>query len=148
MRGTGDEPWEHSYEFTGTKLQEFPLPSTLPVAYGRILDSLAQTASSHLPAAVLSSESTEADSTQPAPAVPVPTRQALDAARHQWEATRALMIAWQEELDWHCYRLYGLVDEDLTFADPEASDLPPLQLGQRAIRDRVGAADGGGAGVV
>ena len=40
------------------------------------------------------------------------------------------MIALQEELDWEVYRLYGLVDEDLTTGDePE----PPLQLGERAF---------------
>jgi hypothetical protein len=38
------------------------------------------------------------------------------------------MIAWQEELDWHCYALYGLMDEDLT------TDAPPLlHLGQRTF---------------
>ena len=30
------------YEFTGTKLQEFPLPSELPLEFGRELDALAQ----------------------------------------------------------------------------------------------------------
>ena len=38
------------------------------------------------------------------------------------------MISLQEELDWECYRLYGLIEEDLTRAEP-----PPLQLGQRAF---------------
>jgi hypothetical protein len=38
------------------------------------------------------------------------------------------MITWQEELDWHCYALYRLIDEDLTTDNP-----PPLRLGQRAF---------------
>ena len=39
------------------------------------------------------------------------------------------MIALQEELDWECYRLYGLIDEDLTYgAEP-----PPLRFGWRAF---------------
>ena len=39
------------------------------------------------------------------------------------------MIALQEELDWECYRLYGLVNEDLTYgAEP-----PPLRFGWRAF---------------
>jgi hypothetical protein len=38
------------------------------------------------------------------------------------------MIAAQEELDWECYRLYGLIADDLTLHDP-----PPLKLGQRAF---------------
>ena len=35
---------------------------------------------------------------------------------HVGEATHSTlrMIALQEELDWQCYRLYGLIEEDLT----------------------------------
>jgi len=40
------------------------------------------------------------------------------------------MIALQEELDWHVYRLYGLTDEPLTYGE---ADLPGLELGQRAF---------------
>ena len=38
------------------------------------------------------------------------------------------MIALQEELDWRCYRLYGLHDDA-----PEHPNPPPLQLGERAF---------------
>ena len=38
------------------------------------------------------------------------------------------MIALQEELDWECYRLYGLIDDV-----PRCDDPPLLQLGQRAF---------------
>jgi hypothetical protein len=40
------------------------------------------------------------------------------------------MIAAQDELDWEVYRLYGLIDEDLTYA---SDDLPGLALGERAF---------------
>jgi hypothetical protein len=40
------------------------------------------------------------------------------------------MIAVQEELDWEVYRLYGLIDEDLTYS---GDDLPGLALGERAF---------------
>jgi len=40
------------------------------------------------------------------------------------------MIAVQEELDWEVYRLYGLLDEDLTYS---GDDLPGLALGERAF---------------
>jgi hypothetical protein len=40
------------------------------------------------------------------------------------------MVAVQEELDWECYRLYGLLDEDLTLPEDE---LPELERGQRAF---------------
>jgi hypothetical protein len=41
-RGLQDEDWENRYEFTGTKLEEFPIPMALPLEHGRQLDSLAQ----------------------------------------------------------------------------------------------------------
>ena len=40
------------------------------------------------------------------------------------------MIAVQEELDWEVYRLYGLIDEDLTYC---GDDLPGWRLGERAF---------------
>ena len=40
------------------------------------------------------------------------------------------MIALQEELDWQCYRLYGLLSDDLRYT---GDDLPELALGQRAF---------------
>ena len=40
------------------------------------------------------------------------------------------MISEQEELDWEVYRLYGLIEEDLTYGDGEA---PKLTLGERAF---------------
>src|SRR5690606_20233132 len=40
--GSSDQPWSFSYDFTGTKLQEFPLPGSLPLERARELDALAQ----------------------------------------------------------------------------------------------------------
>jgi hypothetical protein len=40
----------------------------------------------------------------------VPTRTDLDVAHRRGQPPcAASMIATQEELDWHCYRLYGLL---------------------------------------
>jgi hypothetical protein len=39
------------------------------------------------------------------------------------------MIATQEELDWECYRLYGIVEEDLCYD----GDLPTISVGERAF---------------
>jgi hypothetical protein len=58
----------------------------------------------------------------------VPNQGCLASARAEYESTRAKMIAAQEELDWEVYRLYGLLDEDLTAVKP-----PELELGQRAF---------------
>jgi hypothetical protein len=112
--GEANQPWSWSFQFNATKLRPFPLPGNLPLAYGRILDTFSQSLQSHLPLAVC--------------ATGVPTRQRLDEARREYDRIRAEMIAWQEELDWHCYGLYDLIDDDLTTPEP-----PPIPLGQRAF---------------
>ena len=60
--------------------------------------------------------------------MPIPTREILDAARLRAESLRRQQIAWQEELDWHCYQLYGLTDQDLTHPNP-----PEINFGERAF---------------
>src|SRR5699024_1041254 len=101
--------WENFYEFTGTKLEEFPLPASLPRERARRLDSLAQQLSDTSPEAVAVDE--------------------LEQAHQRWQEIRQQMIAEQEELDWQTYGLYGLLDEALTY-----NGAPPLvQLGERAF---------------
>lgn len=116
-------PWEDFYEFTGTKLEQFPLPSTLPMARGRRLDDLAQQLGSAAPAAVIrawiNSASTQAQ-----------LDGALSDASSKWLSVRAQMIFEQDELDWETYRLYGLVDRDLTY---QGGPLDRIELGQRAF---------------
>ncbi|MEV6965202.1 BREX-2 system adenine-specific DNA-methyltransferase PglX [Hamadaea sp. NPDC051192] len=112
--GIKTEMWERFYEFTGTKLQEFPLPSAYPLDRSRTLDQLAQRLAILTPATIA--------------AEAAPTRGRLAAARAEYESVRAQMIALQEELDWEVYRLYGLLDDDLTAATP-----PELKLGERAF---------------
>ena len=120
IRGEGGgftpSDWERFYEFTSTNLQDYPLPTGFPLERARLLDSLAQELSAQEPSAVCASG--------------VPSRETLVSAQGESEAIRARMIAIQEELDWEVYRLYRLVDEDLTCA---ADDLPGLSLGQRAF---------------
>jgi hypothetical protein len=114
----GDE-WEEFFEFTGTKLQDFPLPADLPLGLGRDLDRLAQFLATHEPSAVCARET--------------PTREALDLARSRHAAIRQEMIAKQEELDWTVYRAYDLITE--TEAKSLVYDGPPepLALGERAF---------------
>ncbi|UJB43807.1 BREX-2 system adenine-specific DNA-methyltransferase PglX [Streptomyces sp. A1-5] len=111
----GSEAWKNSFEFTGTKLQDFPLPSSYPTELATALDTLALQLSAAAPAALTAT----------------PTAAALRDARTTYESTRAQMIALQEELDWQVYSLYGLTDTDLRPADP--ADVPPLALGERAF---------------
>ncbi len=60
----------------------------------------------------------------------LPTRASLDAARVRAESIRRQQIAWQEELDWRCYRLYGLLGDN---TDDEYPNPPEIALGERAF---------------
>ncbi|MEV1058753.1 BREX-2 system adenine-specific DNA-methyltransferase PglX [Micromonospora chalcea] len=115
--GIKTEMWERFYEFTGTKVQDFPLPSAYPLELSREIDGLAQRLATVTPAAVAASG--------------VPTRERLDAAAYEWHYVRGAMIGLQEELDWQVYSLYGLLDDDLTA--PESVRPPMLTLGERAF---------------
>jgi hypothetical protein len=111
-----DERYEFRYDHDSTKLESFPLPSQRNSSIPIVLDKLARLAMANTPGAVVLKELPEANR--------------ITAARKRWAAFRGEMIAAQERLDWEVYRLYGLVDEDLTTgAEPE----PPLQLGERAF---------------
>src|SRR5207302_11066901 len=46
------EPWFKFFEFTGTALQDYQLPTALPVDRGRLLDALARKAETYTPSAV------------------------------------------------------------------------------------------------
>ncbi|MGH3906644.1 MAG: BREX-2 system adenine-specific DNA-methyltransferase PglX, partial [Pseudonocardiaceae bacterium] len=115
-RSTARYVWEHFYEFTGTTLQDFPLPKTLSLEWGRLIDGLAHELECQTPGAVCG------DAT--------PTRARLNAAREKHDRVWGRMIAVQEELDWEVYRLYGFVSEDMTY---QGDDLPELALGERAF---------------
>ncbi|WP_112106295.1 BREX-2 system adenine-specific DNA-methyltransferase PglX, partial [Parafrankia sp. Ea1.12] len=110
------DEWENHYEFTGTKLQEFPLPVEYPLGLASEVDRLAQQLTSASPAAVATNA--------------VPTRSSLAAAKAGWLATRGRMIALQDELDWQVYRQYGLLTDELTLP---VTAIPEIQLGERAF---------------
>ncbi|MCX5036860.1 BREX-2 system adenine-specific DNA-methyltransferase PglX [Streptomyces coelicoflavus] len=126
-RGVQDEEWEERYEFTGTKLEDFPLPGTLPLALSRELDALAQELVEFEPAAVSASC--------------MPTRSLLDKASETQGRIRSRMIYLQEELDWTVYGAYGLLTAKEVAAttlpgmpaDLNDDDVPQLLLGQRAF---------------
>ncbi|WP_239642968.1 BREX-2 system adenine-specific DNA-methyltransferase PglX [Nocardiopsis alkaliphila] len=119
--GISDELWEHRYEFTGTKLKEFPLPAKLPLARSKEIDSLAQKLSLLEPAALAESAT--------------PTAEVLRQAHDDYVATRRRMIALQEELDWDVYHRYALIsDAQLTeLTLPDTADVPSINLGERAF---------------
>lgn len=114
-KGGDNEPWTQRHQFNSNTLKKMPLPKIFPLQRGRTLDRLATQLATVMPAAVADSNA--------------PTKERLNAARGEYEHTRGLLIAQQEELDWECYRLYGITDETLTFD----GDLPEIQLGERAF---------------
>ncbi len=114
------EAWIERYEFTGTKLQEFPLPQQLPLALAQGLDALAQELAQHEPSALARDA--------------VPAREALEEARQAQKRIRARMIVLQEELDWTVYGAYGLLTADeVARTTITEADVPELALGQRAF---------------
>ncbi|WP_033947816.1 BREX-2 system adenine-specific DNA-methyltransferase PglX [Streptomyces sp. CNQ431] len=113
----GSEAWKDHYEFTGTKLQEFPLPTDYPTALATELDALAQQLSATSPTALAATDT--------------PTAPDLRAAHSCHISTRGRMVALQEELDWQVYSLYDLHSEDLRLPAPDA--VPEITLGERAF---------------
>ncbi|MFE2686192.1 BREX-2 system adenine-specific DNA-methyltransferase PglX [Streptomyces mirabilis] len=124
IRGEGggftSDDWERFFEFTGTKLQDFPLPADYPAVLAASLDALGQQLTAIDPAAIA--------------AEGAPTASIHREAKDRWESTRARMIALQEELDWQVYSLYNLHSEDLRVSEnPEDLNIPELALGERAF---------------
>jgi hypothetical protein len=119
--GFKSQEWERFYEFTGTKLQEFPLPAKRPMELARELDLLAQEIVKTEPSAVCGLDG--------------PSARALEAARIENELIRHKMVALQEELDWQTYGLYGLLDEaEVAVLQAKSFDeVPEVALGQRAF---------------
>ena len=109
----GGGTWERRFEYGATALRSFPLTEEMPLQIAAQIDRLAAERQAHLPAQL-------SDRFPMAPPE-------LDAHRDEAAKLLARMIALQEELDWECYRLYGLVDEDCRYADDEfpASERPP-----------------------
>ncbi len=108
--------WDERFEFDGTKLKQFPVTAEKPVELARRMDSLAQQLTELTPGEIARRE--------------VPARDNLTKAHAEYEPTRRKMIALQEELDWECYSLYGLIDEPLTMPH---FDVPEIDLGERAF---------------
>ncbi|MFN5861983.1 MAG: DUF7008 domain-containing protein, partial [Pseudanabaena sp.] len=113
--GYGSGKWEERLEWDGTKLQKFPIPKDRPLELAQKLDRLAQQLSNLSPAKLLQNIHND-------------FANQLNQAKQQWQDTLGAMIALQEELDWQCYQLYGLLDQTLTHPAP-----PNLKLGERAF---------------
>lgn len=114
--------WDERYAFNSTNVAEFPIIDNRPVACGSRLDFQAQQLAALLPTNLLN---VSADS--------LPTRASLDMAHTQSARLRLQMIATQEELDWQCYRLYGLLPGSSEAAVFEYDSPPEVAPGERAF---------------
>ncbi|RDI23056.1 BREX-2 system adenine-specific DNA-methyltransferase PglX [Lentzea flaviverrucosa] len=115
------DTWEVFYEFTSTKLENFPLPAEKPLHRTRKLDQLAQRLTSLSPAAIASFRA--------------PTREVLNEAKEQYDAIHSQMVATQEELDWETYSYYQLLSdaEEANVVTEPTADLPAILPGERAF---------------
>ena len=115
------DAFENFYEFTPTKLKRFPLPQGQPVDTAAALDWLATERQGHLPAQL-----SERFPLKPAE---------LDAHRAAADDLLARMISLQEELDWECYGLYGIIDPAPHWGGRAGrrGEPPALRLGERAF---------------
>lgn len=68
-------------------------------------------------------------------------RAALDARRERDLAALRQMVGVQEELDWYCYRLYGVDPSAPESELREPADVPPLSPGERAFELTLARAD-------
>jgi hypothetical protein len=118
-RTTGDPSFD-TYAFNSTKVGEIPLCPGRPLDVATRLDTQARQLAALRPDALLA-------------AGPLPTRASLTAARQQADELRRLMIAGQEELDWQCYRLYGLLPAGVGADEVEHHAPVEVALGERAF---------------
>jgi len=117
--------WHERFEFAATLIASFPLPAGSPLTLARELDRLARELSSHSPDALAARDAVSAAG--------------LSEAAQTAADLRARMISLQEELDWQCYRHYGLIDadDDLEWPEDLLDTLPPITLGERAFEIRM-----------
>ncbi|MCZ6872361.1 MAG: BREX-2 system adenine-specific DNA-methyltransferase PglX [bacterium] len=118
--GISAEAWEHRFEHDGTKLSRLPLPIQPPTRAGK-LDSLGSQLASSAPRRMLSGHKSSSRE--------VRVDKLVDAGREHQDLRKAIARS-QEDLDWECYRLYGLLEDDLTY--PTEKPLG-IQLGERAF---------------
>ncbi len=124
-RGLQNEAWEARYAFNASNIAEFPLAQQRPLALARTLDTLARDIEACLPTARFRFA---AEGSQP-----LPTRQTLDEMRERATGLRRQAIAWQEELDWECYGIYGLLPADAGELRYATGVPPEVRLGERAF---------------
>ncbi len=114
--GSIDAEFTHQHEFDGTKLKQFPVANGSVLAWAKALDDRAQELGRCLPGPLFEGE--------------VPSTELLAGSERRVAELRAEMVWLQEELDWRCAHLYGVIDRDLSFPPEQVF---ALAKGERAF---------------
>ncbi len=109
--------WEERLVWNSKNLTHFPLPIERPLQITLSVLNGAKALTALLPHTLLSN------------AEMIPTREESAELAKQWDVARKFLFYGQEELDWKCYQLYGLIDQDLTYKHEEVL----IELGERAF---------------
>jgi len=118
-----DEKWHDFFEFAGTALAEFPLTVQRPMEQARRIDVLAAELSNTAPIVILKSSGDGA----------LPDRETLRDAEARAAHLRQEMVAWQEELDWGTYELYGVLPPSSEEGYYQHKSPPGVNPGERAF---------------
>ena len=115
-----DERFEMRYAINASNVAEFPVVDSRPVDLAARLDWLAREKAQQSPNPLLARNT-------------VPSRVELDAAQQAVQRLFRQQIALQEELDWRCLGLYGLLPFGADAASHEQPEPPEVALGERAF---------------
>lgn len=121
--GHRGDKWEFFFAFNSTKMADFPLPEARPLSQARALDLLARDHAEQLPASVIAASHDRM----------CDLAALLDSAQRRAQNRREQMISAQEELDWACYILYGLLPAGMAPESVRHAEPPPVRLGERAF---------------
>jgi hypothetical protein len=117
--------WDERYEYAGTGLLSFPLPRERPVQFARYIDELSRQLEATSPSAVIAEWESGMRNRS--------LRELLDEAHAISASIRGEMILMQEDLDWLCYRLFGLIDEDVVMGIQPKNESCSILPGMRAF---------------
>lgn len=109
-------PFEDFWEFESAKLQRFPVPAATAGNLACALTEAGRGLEEARPQSIARGE--------------VPSRRSMAAARNGSVSLLARLVAVQEDLDWTCYHLYGLLDATLALPSDRT---PGIRLGERAF---------------
>ncbi len=104
-------PWDERYAFSSNPIKSFPIPANCPAKLGEKLCKVGKDIGDVLRRVDAASSAG-----------------ALEELRQECEMRRRKAIFLQEELDWHCYFIYGLLPDDRCYKGDGISE---LVLGER-----------------